>query len=296
MPRRTLLEERPPIMKNVFFSLCGGLMGSILFANAAIAQSGPNPATTQQIGYADLTDLALAAKVAAVVTVKNTVKLKDADAAGVAPGFVRFYIEGDVNGLIAGQGGIPASVSWIADVPMDANRAPKLKKLKLILLARPVPQKPGMLQLVSKSAQLGWTPETEQRLRAILTEANSPSAPPQITGIGHAFHVAGSLPGEGETQIFLKTADNRPVSIDVQRHPGEDPRWTVSLGEIVDDSAAAPKRDTLLWYRLACALPSTLPADAIADQAPDDATQAQADYKLVLDGLGPCGRTLPQGN
>ena len=29
----------------------------------------------------------------------------------------------------------------------------------------------------------------------------------------------------------------------------------------------------------------------VADQAPDDATAAQADYKLVLDGLGACGRT-----
>jgi hypothetical protein len=128
-------------------------------------------------------------------------------------------------------------------------------------------------------------------LRAILSEANGASAPPVVTGIGHAFHVAGSIPGEGETQIFLKTADNRPVSISVQRHPGEDPRWSVSLAEIVNDAAAAPQRDTLLWYRLSCALPPSLPADTIADQAADDAQAAQADYKLVLDGLGPCGRT-----
>jgi hypothetical protein len=197
-----------------------------------------------------------------------------------------------VNALIAGQGGVPASVSWIADVPMtSANRLPKLKKAKLILLARPVQGKPGMLQLVAKTAQLTWTPDLEQRLRTILTQANGPSAPPVVTGVGHAFHVAGSIPGEGETQIFLKTADNRPVSLNIQRHPGEDPRWTVSLGEIVDDAAAAPQKDTLLWYRLACALPAQLPADAVADQAPDDATAAQADYKLVLDGLGACGRT-----
>ncbi|MDH7639704.1 hypothetical protein [Sphingomonas oryzagri] len=239
-----------------------------------------------------MADLAFAGQIAVIVTVHDTVHLKDADAAGVAPGFARFYIEGDVNALIAGQGGVPASVSWIADVPMtSANRLPKLKKAKLILLARPVPGKPGMLQLVSKTAQLTWTPDLEQRLRTILTQANGPSAPPVVTGIGHAFHVAGSIPGEGETQIFLKTADNRPVSLNIQRHPGEDPRWTVSLGEIVDDAAAAPQKDTLLWYRLACSLPAQLPADAVADQAPDDATAAQADYKLVLDGLGACGRT-----
>lgn len=270
------------------------LFGALFFASAALTQSVITPAVSPAIGYADLADLAFAGQIAAIVTVRDTVRLKDADAIGVAPGFVRFYIEGDVNALIAGKGGIPASVSWIADVPMaPANRLPKLRKAKLILLARPVPGKPGMLQLVSKGAQLTWTPDTEQRLRAILSEANAPSAPPVVTGVGHAFHVAGSIPGEGETQIFLKTADNRPVSLNVQRHPGEDPRWTVALGEIVDDAAAAPQRDTLLWYRLACALPPVLPDDAVADQQPDDAKAAQADYKLVLDGLGPCGRATP---
>ena len=269
--------------------------GALFFANAASSQTTAMQGFKTALGYSDLADLALAAKIAAVVTVRDAVHLKGADAAGVAAGSTRFYVEGSVDGLIAGAGGVPASVSWIADVPLGAaNRLPKLKKLKLILLARPVPQKPGTLQLVSKDAELPWTPELEQRLRAILTEANAPSAAPQVTGIGHAFHVAGSLPGEGETQIFLKTADNRPVSLDVQRHPGEDPRWAVSLSEIIDDSAAPPRRDTLLWYRLACGLPATLPAEAIADQSPEDASQAQADYRLVLDGLGPCGRTLPQ--
>ena len=270
------------------------LFGAFFFASAASAQTVTMPSPTPVIGYADLADLAFAGRVAVIVTVHDTLRLKDADAAGVAPGFARLYIEGDVNALIAGPGGLPASISWIADVPMGpANRLPKLKKAKLILLARPVPQKPGTLQLVSKAAQLPWSPETEQRLRAILSEANGRSAPPVVTGVGHAFHVAGSIPGEGETQIFLKTADNRPVSLNIQRHPGEDPRWAVSLGEIVDDAAAPPQRDTLLWYRLACALPASLPADAVADQAPDDAQAAQADYKLVLDGLGPCGRTAP---
>jgi hypothetical protein len=239
-----------------------------------------------------MADLALAAKVTAIVTVRDAIHLKDADAVGVAPGYARFYIGGDVDTLIAGAGGLPQAVSWVADVPVaSANRLPKLKKQKLILLARTIPQKPGVLQLVSKTAQLTWSPELEQRLRTILSEANGASAPPVVTGIGHAFHVAGSIPGEGETQIFLKTADNRPVSISVQRHPGEDPRWSVSLAEIVNDAAAAPQRDTLLWYRLACALPASLPVDAIADQAPEDAQAAQADYRLVLDGLGPCGRT-----
>jgi hypothetical protein len=268
------------------------LFGALTFASAASSQPIVSAQNYAGESYADLADLALAARATVIVTVRNSVRLKGPDAVGVAPGNVRFYVEGDIDALIAGNGGLPATVSWLVDVPLDAaNHPPKLKKLKLILLARPIPGKPGTLQLVSRKAQLAWTPEREQRLRAILSEANSASAPPVVTGVGHAFHVAGSIPGEGETQIFLKTADNRPVSLNIQRHPGEDTRWSVSLGEIVDDQAAAPKRETLLWYRLACGLPATLSDDVVADQAAEDAAQARDDYRLVLKSLGPCGRT-----
>lgn len=268
-------------------------LGGIFLASAAWSQSPAAPSSPQlTIGYADLADLALAARVTVVATVHDATKLKGEDAIGVAPGSARFYVEGDVDALISGPGGIPARISWLVDLPdTPANRASRLRKRKLVLLARVVPGQPGTLQLVARGAELDWTPELETRLRGILREANGAGAPPKVTGIGHAFHVAGSIPGEGETQIFLKTADNRPVSLSIQRHPGEDPRWSVSLGEIVDDAAAAPPRDTLLWYRLACTLPPTLPDDAVADQAPEDAAQAQADYRYVLGGLGACGRT-----
>jgi hypothetical protein len=272
-------------------------LGALLLASAAWAQSpAGQSAPPPSVGYADLADLALAARVAVVATIHDATKLKGEDALGVAAGSARFYVEGDVDALISGPGGIPARISWLVDLPdTPANRASRLRKRKLILLARVVPGQPGTLQLVARGAELDWAPDLETRLRGILREANTAGAPPMVTGIGHAFHVAGSIPGEGETQIFLKTADNRPVSLSIQRHPGEDPRWSVSLGEIVDDAAAAPTRDTLLWYRLACALPPTLPDDAVADQAPEDAVQAQTDYRFVLAALGACGRTTGPG-
>lgn len=269
----------------------------IAFAVAALSMGIAAPAgaqSPQQVGsspsYAALADLALAAQIAAVVTVQDAVRLKKEDAAGVPADRIRFYLRGSVDALLAGRGGLPASVDWIADVPTTAsNRPPKLKKRRFVLLARATPERPGTLQLVARDAQIDWTPETEARVRAILTDAVSPTAPPRIVGIGHAFHVAGTIPGEGETQIFLRTADSRPVSLSIVRRPGEAPRWSVALGELVDDAAAAPKPDTLLWYRLACGLPRTLPDEAVADQSPDDAAQARADYQVVADSLGPCG-------
>jgi hypothetical protein len=109
--------------------------------------------------------------------------------------------------------------------------------------------------------------------------------------VGAAFHVPGSLPGEGETQIFLQTVDSRPVSLSILRRPGEQPRWSVSLGEIVDEAAGPPARDTLLWYRLACGLPASLPTTTTADLDPAAAAVAREDYAFVLTALGPCGRS-----
>ena len=128
-------------------------------------------------------------------------------------------------------------------------------------------------------------------LRSIVREASGPDPAPRIVGIGRAFHVPGSLAGESETQFFLLTADNRPISLTVLRRPGEQPRWSVALSEIVDDSAAAPAPGTLLWYRLACTLPARLPPDALSEASPEENQAIQTDYRLVMEGLGACVRT-----
>ena len=98
------------------------------------------------------------------------------------------------------------------------------------------------------------------------------------------------MPGERETQFFLLTADQRPISLTVLRRPGERPRWSVALGEMVDDAAASVQRDTLLWYRLACTLPAALPAPSLSEASAAEARAIQADYRLVTEGLGRCVR------
>ena len=242
-------------------------------------------------GYADLADLVLAAPVIVDATIRSTTRLKGADATGAAPGTARLYVEADVTTLIRGSDGVPARVGYLLDVPADAGgRLPRLKKARVLLFSRAVAATPGQLQLVAPDAQLPWDADLDARVRAVAREAIAGAAPPQVTGAGQAFHVAGALPGEGETQIFLQTADSRPVSLSVLRRPGERPRWAVALSEIVDEAAAPPPRDTLLWYRLACALPRELPTASTAGLAGDDAAAASADYRYVLDALGACGR------
>ncbi|MFS0737641.1 hypothetical protein ABC347_11375 [Sphingomonas sp. 1P06PA] len=258
------------------------------------AQPAPLPgaAAPYQIGYADLVDLAIAAPIVAAGEIRGAERLKGEAVASLPAGQARFYATADILTLIRGAQGLPPRVSFLVDRPLDARgRAPKLRKQRVILLARPVAGRPADIQLAGPRAMLDWTPETEQRLRAIVTALVSADAPPVITGVGGAFHVRGSLPGESETQIFLTTADSRPVSLSILRRPGEQPRWAVALAEMVDEAAGPPARDTLLWYRLACALPAELPATSIAELEPAAADAARADYRVVIDGLGPCGRS-----
>ena len=239
--------------------------------------------------YAAVTTQVLGAPLVIDARVRSATRVKDAEAVGLTPGRARFYIEADVLSLIRGKAAMPARIVYLADVPLDSRgRAPKLKKMRVLLFARPIGGQADQVQLTGVDAQREWTPELDARVRGIIHEVLAPDAPSAITGIGNAFHVPGSLPGEGETQIFLTTAANLPVSLQILRRPGEQPRWSVSTGDIVDESAGAPARDTLLWYRLACGLPAQLPASAIDQEDPENARAAREDYQLVRRELGAC--------
>lgn len=275
----------------VALALLAAPAGAQTSPGVAVA-SEPNRSGAAGLGYADLADLVLAAPIIADATVRSVSRIKGAEAAGVSADRVRLYVEVDVTTLIRGAQGVPPRIGYLVDVPLDVRgRAPNLKKTRVLVLARPVAGAIDQVQLVAPDAQLPWTPDADSRLRTIARDVLAADAPPVITGVGNAFHVPGALPGEGETQVFLTTADQRPVSLSVLRRPGEEPRWAVALSEIVDEAAGPPARDTLLWYRLACALPETLPAQSTAALEGADAQIAQEDYRFVVTALGTCGRT-----
>ncbi|MDB5692035.1 MAG: hypothetical protein JWO81_1098 [Alphaproteobacteria bacterium] len=261
----------------------------------AVAAPPPreSPPARPAWSYADAVDLALAAPVAAHVRMTQAIPLKKEQAAGVRPGFFRFYVEAETVSLIRAPQALPARVNYVVDLPAGpGGKPPRLAKgSEFLIFAAPAAGEPGALRLIAPDGQAPYSAAEADRLRAVLREAGAAAPPPRIIGIGKAFHVRGSLPGESETQIFLQTADGRPVSLSVLRRPGETPHWSVALSEIVDDAAAPPARDTLLWYRLACALPPALPPQSLAEGAGGDEDAAiRTDYRLVLDNLGPCGR------
>ncbi|MCU6455506.1 hypothetical protein LPN01_15610 [Sphingomonas sp. A2-49] len=286
------MNPRPCAILLAAAAIAAGLTDCPAMAQVGAPITGQSPAVAGGTGYADLADLVIAAPLVADAAIRSAVRLKGADAAGVAPGQTRFYVEADLVALVKGADGLPPRIGYLLDVAPDASgRLPRLKKLRVLLFARPVPGTPGQVQLVAPDAQVAWTPADDQRVRAIAQALVAADAPPVITGVGNAFHVPGALPGEGETQVFLTTANGAPVSMTVLRRPGEQPRWAVALSEIVDESAAPPARDTLLWYRLACALPADLPDHSTASLDEANAGTAREDYRFIVAQLGPCRRT-----
>lgn len=238
-------------------ALCAMLALAAFLPNSAIfAQAGPPlEASVPGLTYADFADLAGAADVVALATVKSTATLPPERAGNVAPGHARLYVEAQTSALLVGNG-LGESVSYLADVPLDARGGP------------------GDLRIGRDQRQF---------------------AGPARHRVREALYTPGNLAGEGETQIFLATPSAQPVSISLVRRPGQPPRWGVSLGEIVASAARPPVRDTLAWYRLACFLPRALPPRANISDPGASAQQAAADYAQVMADLGPCERDRTGG-
>lgn len=274
------------------FSAVALALTGLAAANCASAQQPPAVFAGQLAPtYADLVALAEAAPLVLRAEVQEQARLEPERAPGIAPGFARLYVEAETLSLLAGGAPMGESLRYLVDVPLDEDGdAPDLEDEQVILFAAPVPGRPRELQLVDPRAQLPWSPALEARLRPILAALLGPDAPPVVTGIRDALSIEGNLAGESETQVFLDTRDDGPVSITVVRRPGMAPRWGVSWTEIVDQSARPPLPETLAWYRLACALPGELPPEANLARDAASRARAAADYAFVIEQLGPCTR------
>lgn len=266
----------------------------ILVTTDVAAQQTMTSTVSNTYQYADLADLALAAPITAHVKIKSAQRLSKELAVGVRPGFVRHLVTADVIALIKAKEGVPQRIQYLVDLPVDSRgKVQKLTKAESLIFAAPAGQ--AMVRLAAPDAQIRWSPDAAKTVRAILSEAAKADAPPIVRGISSAFHSEGSIPGEGETQIFLTSSDDKPVSLTVQRRAGEAPRWFVSQGEVVDEGTSQPRPDSLLWYRIACTLPPSVPATAVDGQSAETIAKIAMDYKVVQDGLGTCARKRVAG-
>ncbi|WP_448657919.1 hypothetical protein ACPVPU_10635 [Sphingomonas sp. CJ99] len=267
-------------------------VAAILLVPPAYSQTALSMAEMGQAPspYPEIADLSLRSTVVVDATIRSLARITGPEAAMVPPGWHRYYVTADVGALIRGSGTVPPRIGYVLDVPLDARgKPPKLKKSRVLLFGRPVATRPDQLQLVGLNAQQPWSPRVDEIARSVIREILDPAAPPEIVRISNIFHVPGSLPGEGETQIFLATSTGEPVSLLVQRRPGTERRWAVALGDIVDQAAGPPQPETLLYYRLSCGLPPMPPAGSLATETAEAERAAKEDYALIRSELGPCG-------
>jgi hypothetical protein len=259
---------------------------------APTATATPAATGTALPSYADIADLADSAQQVIRAQVSKVAPVDTARASGAKAGVGRFYVEAKTKALIYGQGAVGESLRYLVDLPLDAKgKPPALKKKEVLLFARGGAGRPGEIQLVTPDAQILWDAATEQRLRGILGELHAADAPARVTGVREAIHVPGNLAGEGETQLFLATADGSAAAITLARASGgAPPRWSVSFSEVAMGDGTPPTRDTLEWYRLACFLPQQLPAGSNLSGGEAEQRQAEVDYRQVLTDLGPCTR------
>lgn len=242
--------------------------------------------------FADLADLADSAPMVIEARVTRMTQIGKDRAPDLKPGIGRFYIEAATVALLTGNSPIGESLRYLVDLPLDSRgKAMDLKNREVLLFARTVAGRPGEIQLVSPDAQVPWSPELDGKVRGLLRAMVAPDAPARVTGVRELLYVPGTLEGQGETQIFLKTNDGSAASITVRHQPGQPLAWGASFSELVADVTRPPERDTLEWYRLACFLPEYPPMGANISQGYDAKRQAQDDYRAVLSALGPCSRT-----
>ena len=278
------------VLKTSFAAILLGFSGVI---NAQTNVGVPSLLAVQadSASYADVADLVVISPLILDANIKNLRKIPPEQAVGVPENLQRMLIEADILALIRGQEGVNPRVRFLLDVPKDAKgKIPKLKKQRLFLLGSPVAGRPGEIRLSRPDALVQWSPANDILVRTITKEAVQLDAPAKIAGITSAFYSAGTVIGEGETQIFLKTVKDQPLSLSVLSRPGEMKRWAVSTAEVIDESATAPAKFTLLWYRLACELPRSIAPDMVETADSGDMARVQADYNYILDSIGPCGR------
>ena len=273
------------------------LVAGLTFVPNRAAATAPLPADAP--AYADLLDLFASAPLVLRVEIRKAIPVAK-DGGGAPAGQTRAYVEARVVDALHGTSPAPM-LRYLADVKLDARgRLPNLAKQQALIAARPAgaanstgaPDKDGLasLQLVAADAQLLWGAELEARARGVLAELAAADAPGPVTGVREALFEPGTLAGAGETQIVLTTPNGAPVALSVVHVPGQETVWSVSFSEVVN-GGRAPARETLAWYRLACFLPRALPLWANISVGDAAQAQAAADYRLVIAGLGPCGRT-----
>ena len=245
--RRKLARREPGFRGKNMRTKSLGLAAIIVLGLAQPIESQTLPAQPV-MSYADLADLALAAPVVAHVRVKDADALSARDSPNVRAGHTRFVVDADVVALIRGDDGLPVRVSYLVDIPNDARgRAARIRGRTeyLVLANRPPADRPAELRLIAPDRR-SLHSRNAARLRGCCEiTAGRPPRSPASAAPSRSRLAAGA----SETQIFLQTADNRPISLNVLAGPARSragrsrwARWSTTPRRRRGETALVPPR------------------------------------------------------
>ncbi len=241
-------------------------------------------------GWTDLADLALAADVVLIGTIRSVDRLGRRDAPGVPEGQLRALVEVDLSAVLKAPGLLPARAAWLWQGLAPRKRLPFAKSEPVIVFAHILEgggnPEVQALSLVSPHGQQPWSAAAEAEVRAILEQALAPgNAARMVTAVSDAAHNEGAIAGESESQFFLATDTGRPITLVVRRSSGQPPQILAATGDLVD-RAAPIEQHTLIWRALACGMPAALPPQLAATDG------LARDYATARTAIGRCGRLL----
>ena len=242
-------------------------------------------------GWTDLADLALAAPVVLIGTVRRADRLGRRAAPDVPAGQVRVLVEADLSAVLKAPGLLPARAAWLwQGVAGPRNSLPFARTQPVLLFARPLagganPEVQAMA-LISPHGQQPWSAGAEAAVRAVLAEnVEAGRQARMVTAVSDAARSEGTIAGRSESQFFLATDLGKPMTLVVRHTPGQPAAVLVAAGELVDHAAPIVPH-TLTWRALACGMPARLPARLAADSG------LAGDYALAKKVVGACDRRL----
>jgi len=247
----------------------------------------------QEASYDDVMNITLESKLSVDVIIKKVKRLPPTQTINVASNKQRILITAEVQSLIRGTNHLNREIKFLFDAPIDSRgKIPKLKKQRIFAFGFHVANRPDFIRLAHKSSILLYSANKAALVRSITKEVLENDAPQKITGVSSAFHSAGTIIGDGETQIFLDTEFGQPMAISVVSKRRESKRWSVSTSEVIDINASEPIRNSLLGYRIACNLPKAIKPAVIETNDTIAIRKTIEDYNFIQAAIGPCQRNI----
>ncbi len=262
------------------------LGAAIAFASPLVAQSAVTP-------YPVAARLYLGSHVVARGLIKSQTKLSKSENAtlpALPANQGRALLEAELQSVFKAPDALPAKLKFLWQGPLDAKaKPPNFKKQTLLLFLTQVTANGATgYGLTDINSVRPWGQAEDEQLRVIAAAAQDPAQRGlAIKGVRTAFvTVPEDTNSDAYVHILFATLNNAPLAAILEKQQG---KWVLrtTLTDL-DQDAVGIQRQSLLWYHMACGLPTEPPATVIQQPSDAESALAREAWSGMLEQLGPC--------